>query len=190
VWQAICAQCHSEKTWHEAKQDRMAYQSETFVPLCDVGLIVIQFTSIFRDVIILDGVKYPLQNMAPTFDDYVEMFIKKNMTLEQFCERAAAQILDRFKVLLQKIEQVNPNIKIRVIAWENDIDSVMRNDAYYKDKIVDFEYKDKTFKNLREIIYSYSKLTIAESFTRRCINDQHMNLEGHTLIAESIYKTI
>jgi hypothetical protein len=177
-------------TKNEAKQDRMAYQSETFVPLCDVGVIVIQFTSIFRDVIVLDGVKYPLQNMAPTFDDYVEMFIKKNMTLEEFCERAAQQVLDRFKVLLQKIEQLNPNIKIRVISWENDIDSVMRNDDYYKDKVVDFEYKDKIFKNLREIIYSYSKLTIAESFTRRCIDDQHMNIEGHKLIAESIYKTI
>jgi lysophospholipase L1-like esterase len=153
-------------------------------------MIVIQFTSIFRDVIILDGVKYPLQNMAPTFDEYVELFIKKNMTLEQFCERAAEQVLDKFKVILQKIEVANPTIKIRVISWENDIDSVMRNDEYYKDKVVDFQYKDKTFKNLREIIYSYSKLTIAESFTRRCIDDQHMNIEGHKLIAESIYKTI
>ena len=178
-------------TKNEAKQDRMAFQSETFVPLCDVEVIVIQFTSIFRDAIILDGIKYPLHNdVTPTFDEYVELFIKKNMTLEQFCERAAQQVLDRFKVLLQKIEQINSNIKIRVIAWENDIDLVMRNDDYYKDKVVNFEYKDKIFKNLREIIYSYSNLTIAEMFTRRCINDQHMNIEGHKLIAESIYKTI
>ena len=177
-------------TKNEAKQDRMAYQSETFVPLCDVEVIVIQFTNIFRDVIILDGITYPLQNMAPTFDAYVEMFIKKNMTLEQFSERVATQILDKFKVLLQKIEIANPYIKIRVISWENDIDSVMRNDEYYKDKVVTFEYKDTIFKTLRDMIYSYSKLTIAEMFNRRCIDDQHMNLEGHKLIAEAIYKTI
>lgn len=177
-------------TKNEAKKDRMAYQSETFVPLCDVSLIVIQFTNIFRDVIKLDGLTYPLQNMAPTFDDYVEMFIKKNMTLEQFCERVAKQILDKFKVLLQQIEAANPTIKIRVISWENDIDSVMRNDEYYKDKIVTFDYKDNKFNTLRDIIYSYSKLTIAEMFTRKCIDDQHMNIEGHELIAESIYKTL
>jgi len=177
-------------TKNEAKKDRMAYQSETFVPLCDVSLIVIQFTNIFRDVIKLDGLTYPLQNMAPTFDDYVEMFIKKNMTLEQFCERVAKQILDKFKVLLQQIEAANPTIKIRVISWENDIDSVMRNDEYYKDKIVTFDYKDNKFNTLRDIIYSYSKLTIAEMFTRKCIDDQHMNIAGHELIAESIYKTL
>jgi hypothetical protein len=177
-------------TKNEPKEDRRAYLTETFVPLCDVELIVIQFTNIFRDVIILDGVKYPLQNMAPTFDDYVEMFIKKNMTLEQFCERVAQQVLDRFKVLLQKIEKENPNLKIRVISWENDIDSVMRNDEYYKNKVVTFQYKDKEFKTLRDIIYSYSKLTIAEMFERKCIDDQHMNIEGHKLIAKSIYKTI
>jgi hypothetical protein len=177
-------------TKNEAKQDRMAYQSETFVPLCDVDVIVIQFTNIFRDIIKLDGITYPLQNMAPTFDEYVEMFIKKNMTLEEFCERVAQQVLDKFKVLLQKIEVANPNIKIRVISWENDIDSVMRNDEYYKDKVVTFEYKDKIFKTLRDMIYSYSKLTIAETFYPMCKDDQHMNLEGHSLIAESIYKTI
>jgi hypothetical protein len=177
-------------TKNEPKEDRMAYLDETFVPLCDVELIIIQFTNIFRDVIVLDGVTYPLQNMSPTWDDYVEMFIKKNMSLEEFSERASNQVLDKFKILLQKIEIVNPNIKIRVISWENEIDSVMRNDEYYKDKVVTFEYKDKVFKTLRDIIYSYSKLTIAEMFTRRCIDDQHMNLEGHKLIAESIYKTL
>ena len=173
-----------------ARDDRMAFQSETFVPLSDVGLIVIQFTNIFRDIIELDGVKYPLQNMSPTFEAYVEMFINKNMTLEQFCERAAMQILDKFKTLLQKIEVANPNIQIRVISWENDIDVVMRNNEYYKNKVVTFDYNNKTFNTLRDLIYSYSKLTIAETFYPKCKDDQHMNIEGHKLIAESIYKTI
>ena len=122
-------------TKNEPKQDRMAYLNETFVPLCDVDVIVIQFTNIFRDVISLDGKLYPLQNMAPTFDDYVEMFIKPNMTFEEFSARVATQILDKFKTLFVKIEQQYPRIKIRVISWENDIDDVMRKDEYYKDKL-------------------------------------------------------
>ena len=177
-------------TKNEAKQDRMAYLNETFVPICDVDVIIIQFTNIFRDVIELDGVTYPLQNMAPTFDEYVEMFVKKNMTLEEFYYKASKQIVDKFKILFQKIEQEYPNIKIRVISWENEIDFVMRNDPYFNDKVVEFNYNGKTFKTLRDIIYSYSKLTIAEMFNRRCIGDQHMNLEGHKLIADSIFKTL
>ena len=91
---------------------------------------------------------------------------------------------------IQKIEEKNPNVKIRVFSWEDEIDSIIRNDEYFKDKVIEFNYNGKTFKTLRDIIHSYSKLTIAETFERRCIGDQHMNLEGHKLIAESIYKTI
>lgn len=177
-------------TKNEAKEDRMAYLNETFVPLCDVSVIVVQFTNIFRDVINLDGKIYPLQNMAPTFDDYVEMFIKPNMSFDDFVKRAATQLLNRFKTLFIKIEESNPNIKIRVISWENDIDGVMREDAYYKDKVVTFKHANTEFKTLRDIIYSNSKLTIEETFFPKCTNDQHMNLEGHKLIAESIFKTL
>ena len=177
-------------TKNEPNQDRMAYLNETFVPLCDVKVIVVQLTNIFRDVIELDGKLYPLQNMAPTFDDYVEMCIKPNMSFDSFIERAAKHLLDKFKELFIKIETENPNIKIRLFSWENDIDDVMRKDDYFKDKLVTFNYNNKEFKTLRDIIYSYSKLTIAETFFPKCIDDQHMNLDGHKLIAESIFKTL
>jgi hypothetical protein len=177
-------------TKNEPKEDRRAYLTETFVPLCDVDIIVIQFTNIFRDVIVLDGVTYPLQNMSPNFDSYVDTFIKNNMTLEDFYNKASKQVVEKFKILFEKIEEKNPNVKIRVFSWEDEIDAIIRNDEYFKDKVIEFNYNGKTFKTLRDIIHSYEKLTIAEVFTRRCIGDQHMNLEGHTLIAESIYKTI
>jgi hypothetical protein len=177
-------------TKNEPKEDRRAYLTETFVPLCDVDIIVIQFTNIFRDVIVLDGVTYPLQNMSPNFDSYVDTFIKNNMTLEDFYNKASKQVVEKFKILFEKIEEKNPNVKIRVFSWEDEIDAIIRNDEYFKDKVIEFNYNGKTFKTLRDIIYSYEKLTIAEVFTRRCIGDQHMNLEGHKLIAESIYKTI
>lgn len=177
-------------TKNEPKEDRRAYLTETFVPLCDVDIIVIQFTNIFRDVIVLDGITYPLQNMAPNFDSYVDTFIKNNMTLEDFYNKASKQVVEKFKILFEKIEEKNPNVKIRVFSWEDEIDAIIRNDEYFKDKIIEFNYNGKTFKTLRDIIHSYEKLTIAEVFTRRCIGDQHMNLEGHKLIAESIYKTI
>ena len=177
-------------TKNEPKEDRRAYLTETFVPLCDVDIIVIQFTNIFRDVIVLDGVTYPLQNMSPNFDSYVDTFIKNNMTLEDFYNKASKQVVEKFKILFEKIEEKNPNVKIRVFSWEDEIDAIIRNDEYFKDKIIEFNYNGKTFKTLRDIIHSYEKLTIAEVFTRRCIGDQHMNLEGHKLIAESIYKTI
>ena len=180
----------TNNTKNEPKEDRRAYLTETFVPLCDVDIIVIQFTNIFRDVIVLDGITYPLQNMAPNFDSYVDTFIKNNMTLEDFYNKASKQVVEKFKILFEKIEEKNPNVKIRVFSWEDEIDAIIRNDEYFKDKIIEFNYNGKTFKTLRDIIHSYEKLTIAEVFTRRCIGDQHMNLEGHKLIAESIYKTI
>jgi hypothetical protein len=177
-------------TKNVAKEDRLAYLDERFVPLCDVDIIVIQFTNIYRDTLIINGKVYPQINIVTSIDEYVEKFLKGNLTFDEYTKLICEQTITKFKELSKKIEAKQPNIKIRVFSWENELDEYLRNDEYFKDKTIIFNYKDKEYKTLRDIIYSNSKLTIEETFYPKCKNDQHMNLEGHRLIAESIYKTL
>jgi hypothetical protein len=128
--------------------------------------------------------------MVTNVDEYIKTYLKDDLTFDDYTKILCEQTINKFKNVFKKIEQKKPNIKIRVFSWENELDEYLRLDEYFKDKIITFNYKDKEYKTLRDIVYSKSKLTIQETFHPNCRNDQHMNLEGHKLIAESIFKTL
>lgn len=171
-------------------KDKTGYKRENYLTLVDIDYIVIQFTNIYRDDLLIDGKVYPQINIVTSIDEYVERFLKGNLTFDEYTKLICEQTITKFKELFKIIEAKKPNIKIRVFSWEPELDGYLRNDEYFKDKTITFTYKNREFKTLRDIIYSKSKLTIEETFFPNCVNDQHMNLEGHKLIAESIYKTL
>lgn len=171
-------------------KNRLGYKKETYVRLDEIDYIVIQFTNIYRDALLIDGRVYPQLNMVNSTHEYIKKYLTADFTFDDYTKMLCEQTVIKFKTIFKKIEEKNPNIKIRVFSWENELDEYLRNDEYFKDKTIIFNYKDKEYKTLRDIIYSKLKLTIQETFHPNCINDQHMNLEGHKLIAESIYKTL
>jgi hypothetical protein len=171
-------------------KDRVGYKRETYARLDEIDYIVIQFTNIYRDELLLNGKVYPQLNMVTSIDEYIKKYLTDDLTFDEYTKMLCEQTITNFKKLFKKIEGKNPNIKIRVFSWENELDEYLRNDEYFKDKTITFSYKDKEYKTLRDIIYGKLKLTIQETFHPMCRNDQHMNLEGHRLIAESIYKTL
>jgi hypothetical protein len=171
-------------------KDRVGYNRETYTRLDEIDYIVIQFTNIYRDELLINNKVYPQLNMVTNVDEYIKTYLKDDLTFDDYTKILCEQTINKFKNVFKKIEQKKPNIKIRVFSWENELDEYLRLDEYFKDKIITFNYKDKEYKTLRDIVYSKSKLTIQETFHPNCRNDQHMNLEGHKLIAESIFKTL
>lgn len=171
-------------------KDRVGYNRETYTRLDEIDYIVIQFTNIYRDELLINSKVYPQLNMVTNVDEYIKTYLKDDLTFDDYTKILCEQTINKFKNVFKKIEQKKPNIKIRVFSWENELDEYLRLDEYFKDKIITFNYKDKEYKTLRDIVYSKSKLTIQETFHPNCRNDQHMNLEGHKLIAESIFKTL
>jgi hypothetical protein len=171
-------------------KDRVGYNRETYTRLDEIDYIVIQFTNIYRDELLINSKVYPQLNMVTNIDEYIKTYLKDDLTFDDYTKILCEQTINKFKNVFKQIEQKKPNIKIRVFSWENELDEYLRLDEYFKDKIITFNYKDKEYKTLRDIVYSKSKLTIQETFHPNCRNDQHMNLEGHKLIAESIFKTL
>lgn len=171
-------------------KDRVGYKRETYVRLDEIDYIVIQFTNIYRDELLINGKVYPQLNMVENIDEYIKKYLTEDFTFDDYTKKLCEETIIKFKKIFKKIEQKNPNIKIRVFSWENELDEYLRNDEYFKDKTITFHYKNIEYKTLRDIIYGKIKLTIQETFHPNCRNDQHMNLEGHRFIAESIYKTL
>jgi hypothetical protein len=116
--------------------------------------------------------------------------LNDNLTFDEYTKLLCEETIRKFKDIFKTIEQKKPGIKIRVFSWENELDGYLRTDEYFKDKIITFKHNGKEYKTLRDIIYSKLKLTIQETFHPNCKDDQHMNLDGHRLIAESIFKTL
>jgi len=171
-------------------KDINGYKKETYVRLDEIECIVIQFTNIYRDALLINGKLHPQLNMVESIDEYIKKYLTDGFTFDDYTTALCEETINKFKKILKKIEGKNPNIKIRVFSWENELDDYLRKDEYFKDKTITFSYRDKEYNTLRDIIYGKLKLTIQETFHPMCRNDQHMNLEGHRLIAESIYKTL
>jgi hypothetical protein len=171
-------------------KDRVGYNRETYTRLDEIDYIVIQFTNIYRDELLINGKLYPQLNMVTSVDEYIKKYLKDDLTFDDYTKILCEQTIKKFKNVFKVIEQKKPDIKIRVFSWETELDEYLRLDEYFKDKTITFNYKDKEYKTLRDIIYSKSKLTINETFHPKCRDDQHMNLEGHKLIADSIFKTL
>jgi hypothetical protein len=171
-------------------KDRLGYNRETYTRLDEIDYIVIQFTNIYRDELLINGKVYPQLNIVTGVNEYIKTYLKDDLTFDDYTKILCEQTIKKFKNVFKTIEQQKPDIKIRVFSWESELDEYLRLDEYFKDKTITFNYKDKEYKTLRDIVYSKSKLTIQETFHPNCRNDQHMNLEGHGLIAESIFKTL
>ena len=172
------------------KKTHKSYQSELSVNLNEIDVIVIQFTNLFRDKVEIDGVIYPEICAANSTQDWIERFIETNMSLEEFTSKVANKLLNEFEDLLRKIEKKKPNIKIRVLSWEDQIVPFLKNNQYFSDKFVSLEYKGKTYDCFNDMIYDNTGLTIQETFYPKCANDLHFNMEWHELVAESIFKTL
>ena len=171
-------------------KDRVGHNRETYTRLDEIDYIVIQFTNIYRDELLINGKVYPQLNMETGVNEYIKKYLKDDLTFDDYTKILCEQTINKFKNIFKTIEQQKPDIKIRVFSWESELDEYLRLDEYFKDKTITFSYKDKEYKTLRDMVYSKLKLTIQETFHPMCRNDQHMNLEGHRLIAESIYKTL
>lgn len=166
------------------------YIDEHYIKLDDIGLIVIQFTDLFRDEISIDNILIPPARLSNSYDEFKQVVNKKGITFENFVEKLAYNTLNEFEIVLKKIEEINPNIIIRVFNWFGELDIPLRNSLYFKDKVLTFNINGVSYTNFKDIIYGKLGLTIEETFYPKCKNDQHFNLNGQKLIANTIYDSI
>jgi hypothetical protein len=176
------------KRLHDLK--RPYYIDEHYVNLNDIGLIVIQFTDLFRDEIEIDNILFPPARVVKSNDEFEKIIIKNGITFETFVKKVVEHTLNEFEIILKKIEEINPNIIIRVFNWFGELDEPLRSSKYFKDKVLTFNINGVKYTNFKEIIYANLGLTIQETFFPKCKNDQHFNLNGQKLIADTIYDSI
>lgn len=165
------------------------YLDEHYIELNEIGLIVIQFTDLFREHIKIDDILYEPASKYKDKFDWIET-VSKTITFETFVEKVAEKTIKQFEILLKEIQEKNPDVIIRVFNWFPETDNAIRNNEYFKDKLLKFEIDGKTYNNFKDMIYGKHGLTIEETFYPKCGHDQHFNLIGQKLITDTIYASI
>jgi hypothetical protein len=166
------------------------YIDEHYVDLEEIGLIVIQFTDLFRDHIEIDNIVFPPAGIFKDKFDFFDAVMANNITFEDFCEKVAEKTVNEFAELFKEIEKKAPNIIVRVFNWFPEMDKPLRTHEYFKDKVLTFEINNVSYTNFKEMIYAKVGITVEETFYPKLKNDQHFNLNGQKLIADTIYDSI
>ena len=168
---------------------RPTYLDEHYIELEELGLIVIQFTDLFREDVEINGKRFNAASKYKNSNDWINE-IAPIMDFDEFCYKVAESTVNKFEETLKKIEEKNPNIIVRVFNWFPEMDKPLRNNEYFKDKVLTFEINGVSYTNFKDMIYAKLGITVEETFYPKLKNDQHFNLEGHKIIADTIYASI
>lgn len=117
------------------------------------------------------------------FSQHFRQFTKFDLDIKK-------QILE-IDLRLKKFEELN--IKTVTISWDFDITNHPTYKKLFKERHVDLIYEGKTYEHFYDLTKENKYgLSIASDFSDRGLqkNDEHFNLKGHKIVAESIIKKL
>jgi hypothetical protein len=172
------------------------------INLEEYDTLIIQLTDIFRDIIYFEhnGKKEFChlsihQNYVPEmFSAFIEHLSEKyNGSFDLFKQTYSKKIVNDFKELFLKLENIG--IKCFIHTWQNDCITPILNDEFMKDRFIQYEYNNKLYPSLfqlatvenRNLIITHDPYFKTKNMQ---VNDGHISLECHRIVANSIINKI
>lgn len=163
-------------------------------PFSDFSHFIFQFTHPLRSftTFIHEGKEYkiiPTPEHNENYNLFIQWLSDNNIEFNTWYQSHINNILDFVKEKLLLFEE--HGIKTLVISWPKEYIPHIQNDNFFKERLVNFEYKNITFESIESLLFipELKILTDIEN-TKQKIFDEHPSLSCHRLIANSIIKKI
>ena len=136
--------------------------------------------------------KYRVEFEKEEYDEIDRYCIEKGISAQDFEMDGIRYILRKIKESLEPY--INQNVKFCFFPWVEKFWLDVINEPefeFFKTNLLDIEYENKIFNSISDLTKNGQRLSIhydfCESHKKQC-GDQHMNLEGHKIVANSIIK--
>jgi hypothetical protein len=165
----------------------------------DFDYMIIQISHIFRNNFNfeLDGVNY-VTNVAPILENrnennqkFFEWFDSNDYTFNEWEKIQIENQYIRLKKELMFYEE--KGIKTKILSWENDIVSYIKNDDFLNNRFIDLTYNGVTYQSIKDLQENNKDMVIKTDFDNFGPNpplDHHPSKLCHQVIAENIIKNI
>jgi len=186
---------------------RKPYDETTPIAYSEVSHFVFQFTQWWRSYFTIPNSDIPpasvqqlTMNQNPGRDAFYKWFVDTTEFKSQgnsskigvFHQWIMKRDLDAIKEFLMSLEE--NGIKTCVWSWPHEMVDLLNNDPWFKDRFIKFNYKDKTFNCLSDLIHQNNEdgLEIGTDYDFFEIppNDQHPSMKCQKVIADNIIKFI
>ena len=165
----------------------------------DFDYMIIQLSHVFRNNFNfeLDGVNYKT-NVAPILENrneknekFFKWFDLNDYTFSEWEKMQIENQYIRLKKELMFYEE--KGIKTKILSWENDIVSYIKNDNFLSERFIDLTYNGVTYQSIKDLQENNKSMVIKTDFDSFGLNpplDHHPSKLCHQVIAENIIKNI
>lgn len=151
----------------------------------DFSHIIYQFTQWQRDTSFIKN--EPHGHIFGT-DEYNDWLIEHNWTHDDYVDAAKKKVIDDSIILLEKFR--SNGIKVYVTVWPEELISYVKNNPWFDDKLIEFDYKGTHYSNIYEMMLYNKELLISTDYDNfeEPPQDHHPSLLCHQILAEHIIK--
>jgi hypothetical protein len=165
----------------------------------DFDYMIIQLSHVFRNDFNfeLDEVNYKT-NVAPILENrneknekFFKWFDLNDYTFGEWEKIQIKKQYIRLKKELMFYEE--KGIKTKILSWENDIVSYIKNDNFLNERFIDLTYNGVTYQSIKDLQENNKSMVIKTDFDSFGLNpplDHHPSKLCHQVIAENIIKNI
>jgi hypothetical protein len=167
----------------------------------DIDYIVIQTSQIWRNKFWfeLDGVMefagiYPSNEHESGIcghneEKFLRWLSENNISLDEWMTLHKKRQFERLKERMLFYEE--KGIKTKLLCWEIDLLPYIKEDPFFINRFITFEYKGKPYDNIWQMHLENKELTIKfDPYFEEQIQDHHPSKDCHRLIADAVIKSI
>jgi hypothetical protein len=170
----------------------------------DFSHIIIQLSNPYRNYFEfeLNGVSYRTKISNTHLYNGIDDDVVGGEKFEEYCNLHNYSIYDiqnihlntQYKRLKEKvIFYNNKNIDVKIICWFGDVIGILKNDNFFNDKIIRFNYNNKNFSTIMSLMESDVDMVIEGDFKKNknmTVKDRHPSKFCHEIIADSIVRNL
>jgi hypothetical protein len=125
-----------------------------------------------------------------TYDRFYRYLSFNNLELEDALKDLAKVMFKNIKNTLEFYESCG--VKTLLLHWENEYSELTNNDEWMKERLITFEYNNKPYKSILDLMMENRHLEISEDYTKFIVppKDGHPSLECNKIIADAVIKKI
>jgi hypothetical protein len=115
---------------------------------------------------------------------------QKKSTIDEWFDEHCKAWFEKIKENLQFYE--SKGIKTLILNWEIDYMPFYKNDKWMNDRLITFEYNDKSYDTIRDMMTENKQLAINSDYENFKVTpkDHHPSKECHRIIADAVIKKI
>lgn len=184
-------------TDHERRY-QMSHLSLERYNYSDISYIVIQLSQLFRNYFYfeIDGEIFS-SNVPPKAEwgDHTNLLRWMEINNYSFDDWKRQLVEQQYHRLIKQLKfYEDKGIKTKILTWEDDLLSHIKNDNFLNDRFIQLHYNNEVFDTIQQLQIKYKKMYIEHDpyFNDNGIryNDHHPSKECHRVIADNIIRVI